>query len=197
MDARYVQAKEMAPQVALMLLVLNERDAYTCYHSAGVVRWSERLGCALGLDEPQLKTLRTAAALHDVGKIGTPDSVLRKAGRLSEEEMSRMRSHCESGRRIVAACGIEDAEEVAEVVLHHHEAYDGSGYPDGLAGEEIPFYSRILAIADSYDAMATRRSYRGALPHRKIMYELNAYSSRYDPDILRTFAHLLWKQTGG
>ena len=136
---------------------VDAKDGYTHSHSQRVARYAAELGRALGLPEERLELLRTAGVLHDVGKIGIPDAVLLKPAKLDDDEFAVMRRHSELGRDIIAGAGLE---EIATWVLHLHERFDGRGYPDGLAGEEIPLESRILHCADALEAMTSSRIYR-------------------------------------
>ena len=138
-------------------------------HSGRTCCLALETGQACGLSADDLATLKLAAELHDVGKIGIPDRVLLKPGRLDDEEMRVMRTHPRRGHDILASIGGERIAKVATVVLHHHEAVDGSGYPDGLKEESIPLLSRIVSVADSYDAIATVRPYHRPRPHAEIM----------------------------
>lgn len=134
-----------------------------------MVALSEAIGVRLGMSEPQLAILRISATFHDIGKIGVPDQILRKPGRLDETETAVMQRHSVIGEDIVISTEIEGAAEAAIIIRHHHERYDGAGYPDGLAGKDIPLCSRIIGIADSYDAMSTTRAYHPTKSHSEIM----------------------------
>lgn len=169
-------------------VALKARDAYTRFHSDRVMQLSLELGVASGLSSVEIALLETASALHDIGKIGIPDHVLLKTGRLEEDEIATMRSHSERGAQILQALGIEGADLVAQAILHHHECFDGSGYPYGLKGSEIPVLSRIITIADNYDAMSTRRVYHEPRAHVAIMDEMLSESGcKHDPDLFELF----------
>lgn len=171
---------------------LGERDAYTKDHSDRVSRLAVELGRHCSLSQAELDLLQCAAELHDIGKIGVPDHVLLKEGRLDANEWAIMRTHSEVGERICRDIPHEQATSVAKMVRHHHEAYDGHGYPDGLCGEEIPFSSRIISIADSYDALCTTRPYRPPHSHAQALHLLEAgRGSTYDPYMLSTFFKLI------
>jgi HD-GYP domain-containing protein (c-di-GMP phosphodiesterase class II) len=137
---------------------VDAKDPYTRGHSARVVEYSLRIGEALNFNKEELKRLEVSAILHDVGKIGIPDSILGKPGRLNAKEYNYMKRHPELGSSIIEP--IAELKALIPNILHHHERYDGKGYPKGLRGEEIPLYARIICIADSYDAMTTDRPYR-------------------------------------
>jgi putative nucleotidyltransferase with HDIG domain len=162
-------ARSTAALEALSATV-DARDRYTAGHSRSVREISFALGLELGLELDALEHLSQAALLHDIGKIGVPDSVLRKPGALSQNEWQLMRAHPEEGARIIARLGFLD--EVVPAVRHHHERADGRGYPDGLIGDDIPLAARIIHVADSLDAMLTRRVYRDALSLDQALAEI-------------------------
>jgi HD-GYP domain-containing protein (c-di-GMP phosphodiesterase class II) len=173
-------------------IALHERDAPTHDHCDRVAGLAADLGRRVGLTERELRSLTLAARLHDIGKIGIPDEVLKKPGRLSDPEWSVMQSHAVRSERIVLASMVEDADVIARATRHHHERHDGRGYPDGLAGEAIPVLSRIVAIVDTYDAMARLRSYGPGIRHREIMGELARVSGeQHDPYLSRKFAEVI------
>src|SRR5690606_25537787 len=132
------------------------------FHCDRVVRLATELGNACDVVNADLDILRICARFHDIGKIGVPDAVLLKPGRLTDEEWVRMREHPVLGERIFAATGLPVAAEVCSVIRHHHESFDGSGYPDAIAGDQIPRLSRILLVVDAYDAMTSSRPYHQA-----------------------------------
>jgi HD-GYP domain-containing protein (c-di-GMP phosphodiesterase class II) len=140
---------------------LEAKDAYTCGHSTRVASLSRRIAIRAGLSSTVAETTAQAALLHDLGKIGVPESILRKPGPLTADEWDIMRRHPVIGARIVAP--LEFFDEGAIIVRHHHERMDGSGYPDGLVGDQIPLGARIVAVADAYDALTSNRPYRRAL----------------------------------
>jgi HD-GYP domain-containing protein (c-di-GMP phosphodiesterase class II) len=144
----------------LLHYVLHARDNYTQEHSNRVVTLAEAIGKHLKLQKRALNVLSLTAGFHDIGKIGIPDHILLKPGTLSGDEYEGIKAHPAIGANILRTLGHPLLNEVAECVLHHHEHWDGSGYPDGLKGEEIPVISRIVAVVDAYDAMTTTRSYR-------------------------------------
>jgi len=150
-------------------VALDERHRPTLTHCRRVAGLSLELGRQCGFSKRELRLLRLAAAYHDVGKIGIPDSVLNKPTRFNDDDWAVMRAHSEKGQRILLAAGLEDSDAIGLAVRHHHERYDGDGYPDGLAGEAIPILARIVAIADTYDAMASRRNYGLQRSHPQIL----------------------------
>ncbi len=149
---------------------LEAKDLYTRGHSGRVGEWARGTALALGWDRFDADVVGQAGLLHDIGKIGVAETVLRKTGALSPEEWQVMRGHPVIGARIVAP--FEFFAAGAAIIRHHHERVDGSGYPDGLAGEAIPLGARIVAVADVYDALTSDRPYRSALPLRAVIDEL-------------------------
>jgi HD-GYP domain-containing protein (c-di-GMP phosphodiesterase class II) len=175
-----------------LAIALGFRDPYTRLHSDRVVAIARSMGTQVGLDGSALAMLVTAAAFHDVGKIGIPDSILLKPGRLDEDETAVMQRHSETGEKIILATAVDGAIEVARIIRHHHEHFDGGGYPDGLRGDEIPLASRIIAIADSYDAMALTRSYNRARSHPEIMRILaEETGTKHDPWLMDVFRSIV------
>ena len=165
---------------------LEARDAETHGHSYRVVSFSLRLGHEVGLSKAQMTSLEFGALLHDIGKIGVPDSILRKPAALTDNEWTRMREHPLHGRQILR--GIEFLEGASRVVAQHHEKWDGSGYPLGLKAMEIDFNARIFAVADAFDAMTSDRVYRCGRPYREAAEELDRCSGQhFDPTIVDAF----------
>ena len=150
------------------------------------------LGAACGLSETELVDLRLSAAFHDVGKIGVPDKVLLKPATLADDEWDTMKAHSELGERIIYAMGLPHPQPVASTVRHHHECFDGGGYPDGLSGEHIPLASRILLIVDCYDAVTTTRMYHRRFSHSQAMKMLKSEAGeKSDPRILGIFEQVI------
>ena len=145
-----------------IVAAMDARDAYTAKHSDRVADMVLVLAAALGLSGDETTLLHMAAHLHDIGKIAVPDSVLRKAGPLTNPEWEEMRRHPVTGYEILRK--VDDFKEIAVLVRHHHERWDGRGYPDGLAGDEIPISAQIVSIADVYDALVSKRVYKAAYP---------------------------------
>ena len=144
------------------------------------------MGRELGLGEEQLRSLEFGSLLHDIGKIGVPDAILRKPAALSESEWVRMREHPLHGQKILS--GIEFLEGAARVVAQHHEKWDGSGYPLGLRGEQIDFNARIFAVADAFDAITSDRVYRRGRSYEEAISELDTFSGRqFDPEVVEAF----------
>jgi putative nucleotidyltransferase with HDIG domain len=165
---------------------LEARDSETHGHSERVVSYSLRLGRECGLDSAQMKSLEFGSLLHDIGKIGVPDSILRKPAKLTEEEWVRMREHPTHGQQILR--GIEFLEGAARVVAQHHEKWDGSGYPLGLKGEEIDLCARIFAVADAFDAMTSDRVYRRGKSYEDAAKELDDWAGKqFDAKVIEAF----------
>jgi putative nucleotidyltransferase with HDIG domain len=166
---------------------LDVRDSETGGHSDRVLRYMDLVIEQVEVDAASLSMLRRGALLHDIGKIGVPDNVLRKPAALSEAEWVIMRKHPEYGARIVA--GIPFLEDVSKIVRHHHERWDGAGYPDHLAGESIPLGARIFAVADSFDAMTSDRPYRRAMSIEAACAEImRCRGTQFDPAVADAFA---------
>jgi len=165
---------------------LDEKDAYTHGHSKRVTMYALILGKALNLDKTTLQKLQLAGLLHDIGKIGTPESILNKPGGLTHEEYNTIKKHPGDGRDILK--GIKQLKEISFWLRSHHERHDGTGYPDQLRGEEIPLVSRILAVADTYDAMTSDRSYRKGLAHEIAVAEIKrCANTQFDPIVVEVF----------
>ncbi len=186
------QEGEAARAEALLMLsvALEARDAETHGHSQRVIAWADALGAQLQLDDDARLALREGAALHDIGKLVVPDRVLLKPGRLTDEEWVLMRAHASAGHDLAARIPFLSAAAL-EVVRHHHERWDGAGYPDGLAGDAIPLLARIFTVVDVFDALTSRRPYREAWPRDRALAELQAQSGRqFDPEVVRAFMTL-------
>lgn len=169
---------------------VEAKDPYTEGHLRRVVDLSERLARAIGLNNSQVMCIRYGGILHDVGKIGVSETILCKPGSLTPEEFAEMREHPRIGVRIVEP--MRFANEVAPIVHGHHERWDGQGYPNGLAGTEIPIGARIVALVDAYDAMSTDRPYRAALAPQAIREELESGAGKqFDPHLTQLLLHLL------
>jgi putative nucleotidyltransferase with HDIG domain len=167
----YDKLKQQGVQtIAALAAAIDARDPYTRGHSEQVTRYAVRLAETLGYGSAWIERVRYAALLHDVGKIGVPDAILLKPTRLTAAEFDVMKQHAEIGANIVATV----FEDVQAIVRHHHENYDGTGYPDGLASDDIPLEARLIAVADAFDAMTSDRAYRAALPVEEALARLRA-----------------------
>jgi len=172
-----------------LVAALETRDLETHGHSERVVSFSLRLGQEFGLDEGQMRSLEFGSLLHDIGKIGVPDAILRKPAKLSEDEWLEMRLHPIHGRQILS--GIAFLEGASRVVAQHHEKWDGSGYPAGLKGEEIDLNARIFAVADAFDAITSDRVYRVGRTYEAALAELCAQTGRqFDPGVVEAFGRV-------
>ena len=169
-----------------LLIALKTRDADTYDHSKRTVRISLLLGQECGLDQREMSSLELGALLHDIGKIGVPDNVLRKPGKLNDFEWAMMRRHPLLGEEILGGlCFLDDARKI---VAQHHEKWDGSGYPLGLRGEEIALSARVLFVADAFDAMRSDRVYRQAKSYDEAVAELDfCAGTHFDPQVVAAF----------
>lgn len=172
-----------------LVKALEMRDHETEGHSRRVVQYTLSLAQQMGLAESQMVPMIRGALIHDLGKIGIPDAILKKAGPLTEAEWAIMRQHPQIGYEMLK--GIEFLREATSITLHHHERYDGSGYPMGLAGSQIPVGARIFAVADAYDAITSDRPYRKGRPHEHALAEIQAGAgSQFDPDVVEALLSL-------
>jgi diguanylate cyclase (GGDEF)-like protein len=182
--------------VQVLSTALDVRDNMTHSHARRVARMSAAVAKEMGLNEQQVIEIEYAAALHDIGKIGVTDSILRKATSLDEEEWKEIRRHSELGYEILK--GIDFLRGAAEIVWAHHERYDGTGYPRGLAGEEIPLGSRVFGVVDAYDAMTSRRPYRQAMSREQAAIEIARNSgSQFDPQVVDAFLVMIRRSPDG
>ena len=169
-----------------LVIAVDTKDRYTKRHSEDVARYAVFLARCLGLDEETLATIRISGLLHDVGKIGIPDALLRRPGRLTAQEFDTFKQHVALGDAIVR--DIPNLERVREGIRHHHERWDGRGYLDGLEGEAIPIIGRIMAVADAFSAMTTTRPYRKALPVEEALKRLgDAAGSQLQEELVSVF----------
>ena len=175
-----------------LITALCERDAYTRDHCDRVCSLALEVGRAAGLSATSLKALRIASQLHDIGKIGVRDDVLLKPGKLTPDEWEEMKAHSTLGERIINETFLSNRDEVALIVRHHHESFDGSGYPDELVGERIPESCRVLLIVDAYDAMTTGRPYHKARSHHETLDILsNEVGTKLDPVFFAQFLRIV------
>jgi diguanylate cyclase (GGDEF)-like protein/putative nucleotidyltransferase with HDIG domain len=182
-------AREQLAAAMLLAETLDLRDVGTARHSQTVGRYAEGIARTLGLSDERVERIRAAGVLHDIGKLGVADAVLKKPGPLNDDEWVEMRRHPELGARILDHANLRD---ISGWVLAHHERVDGRGYPHGMAGAEIPLEARILAVADAYEAMTADRAYRAALGHDAAQAELRAGSgTQFDPQVVEAFLAVL------
>jgi diguanylate cyclase (GGDEF)-like protein len=188
---RVKKAEELAYMSTIRALAaaIDARDPYTQHHSENVAALAVVLADELGLEKERIKLIETAAMLHDVGKIGIQDSVLKKPGSLTPKELAQIWEHPKLGQKILAGTAFS---EILPWIGAHHEHWDGSGYPDGITGKAIPYESRILAICDAYDAMTSKRLYRDALSYSDALKELRKWRGKqFDPDVTDVFIKVI------
>ncbi len=172
-----------------LIASIDAKDSYTCGHSERVAWLSRQLAAAAGFDEATVERVYLSALVHDVGKIGVPEAVLTKPGKLDDQEFEMIKAHPEIGVRILK--DIRQMQDLLPGVLHHHERYDGRGYPHKLAGENIPIFGRLIALADSFDAMSSNRTYRRALSPEHVLNEIkNCAGKQFDPKLVEFFVKL-------
>ena len=180
--------------ITTLALTIEARDPYTLGHCDRLSRYAVALGEALGLDHEMLRALRLGGYLHDLGKIAVPDGILLKPGPLDPLEQERIRAHVGAGSDLVI--GLRSLDLVRPIMRHHHERWDGSGYPDGLKGEAIPLGARIISVVDVFDALHTDRPYKAALPRSEAVALLirETDAGYWDPKVVETFLEILRQQ---
>jgi len=175
--------------IDIIITILDARDPYTYTHSERVAELSVRIAKNMKLRSGHVEKIHIAAHLHDIGKIGVPDAVLNNPGKLSETDILHIQSHSRIGYNIL--CKLNLFREISEIVLHHHERYDGRGYPDGIGGEDIPLESRIIAVADTFDAITSDRPYRKGVGYETGFREINMHSgNQFCPLVVRHFNNI-------
>ena len=175
----------LAGMVTTINAAVEAKDTYTCGHSERVARYSVSIGGVMGLGQDQLDLLFLSGLCHDIGKIGVADGILKKPGLLSAEEFQEMKAHPVIGAEIIQ--NAPNAAALLAGIEHHHERWDGSGYPHGLEGEKIPLFARVIAVADAFDAMTSGRSYSGYMNQEEAAGSLAEKTDIFDPDILGAF----------
>lgn len=189
-DSKELLEKSYLESIEILRNTVEAKDVYTKGHSDRVSEYSLLLGERLNLTPEEMKTLRIGALFHDIGKIGIPDGILLKNGKLTEDEYSEIKNHPSIGAHILSDATI--FADIIPIVKHHHERYDGRGYPSKLAGSDIPLLARIVAVADTFDAMTSRRAYRGALDLDYVKKEIETCSgTQFDPVIAKAFLNIL------
>jgi HD-GYP domain-containing protein (c-di-GMP phosphodiesterase class II) len=179
--------------LTVMVKILESKDPYTRFHSHSVAKWSRMLGRREGLCEEDLDRLAMAACFHDFGKIGIPDEILCKETKLTDLEFDIMKKHPTIARDLLSS--LELLSDILPAITHHHERWDGRGYPDGLKGEQTPLWARIIALADSYDTMASRRAYKEPYTPERIKEELNkGRNTQFDSHLVDHFIKILEDQ---
>lgn len=182
--------REKLQAIEIIRRTVDAKDSYTRGHSDRVSKYSVLIGQSLGLNNSDIELLRIGGLFHDIGKIGIPDRVLLKEGKLTDEEYDEIKKHPSIGAHIIENSEVFD--ELIPIVLHHHEKFDGTGYPDRLKGNDIPRLARIVAVADTFDAMTSKRSYRDPLPLEVVINEIKRCSgSQFDPYVAEVFLNIL------
>ncbi|MEW6619537.1 MAG: HD-GYP domain-containing protein [bacterium] len=172
--------------IKALVTTIEAKDPYTRGHSERVMQYSQAITMKLNLNENEKETIRLAGLLHDIGKIGINESIIKKPGRLTEEEFAEVKRHPGIGKEIIKP--IKQLDAIIPGVFQHHERYDGKGYPSGVKDVEISLMGRILAIADTFDAMTSDRPYRQGLPHQQALDELKEQAGfQFDPDVVKAF----------
>ncbi|HIE08643.1 MAG TPA: GAF domain-containing protein, partial [Armatimonadetes bacterium] len=172
---------------------IDARDPYTLHHSERVSKWATEIAKEMGLPPEEVEAIRYAALLHDVGKIGIPESVLLKPAKLEPHEFALIQKHPVIGAQIVGT--VREFHRIIPYIYHHHERFDSTGYPEGISGQDIPIGARIIAVADTYDALTSDRPYRKALPPEEAAWELKrAAGSQLDPEVVEAFLRILKRQ---
>jgi putative two-component system response regulator len=175
--------------VKSLVSAIDAKDEYTRQHSTRVTEFTLKIAKSMGYSEKELGDLELASLLHDVGKIAVPESILSKPGRLTDQEFALIKEHPARGENILKP--VLELKEIAKVVRAHHEHYDGTGYPDGLKGREIPLGARIMAVADAYDSITSERPYRKAASHRFAVKEIIRCSgTQFDPEVVEHFLEI-------
>ena len=166
--------------------LLDLKDMNTGCHSTRLAEWAIRVGQELGMDEKGLRNVEVAALLHDIGKVGVPDAILHKQGKLTDDGWGLMKKHPEYGWAVVRL--FPELERASLFILHHHERFDGGGYPGGLRGDEIPLGARIVAVIDAFDSMISNRPYRQGLPFDEAISRLSqGRGTQFDPEVVDCF----------
>ena len=191
-DAYSDLEKAYLDMVEILRFTVEAKDPYTRGHSDRVSAYSVLIGQHLGLSDSDINTLKIGGLFHDIGKIGIPDSILLKDSKLTDDEYSEIKNHPSIGAHIL--CNAKVFQDIIPIVKHHHERYDGKGYPSQLAGEDIPYFARIAAVADTFDAMTSKRTYRDALPLEVVKAEIERCAgTQFDPKIAKVFLDILNK----
>ena len=173
-------------------LALKHRDEYTQFHCERVAKIAIKTGIKLGFSEQELCDIEKAAIFHDIGKIGMPDDILFNPGKLTESQYQQMKAHPIIGANITEKLDLPNAKQIAKIIYHHHEHFNGKGYPDGLKGDEIPLGSRIICIIDVFDALTSNRRYRDALGFEQTLAEMKeTMSHQFDPQLFEVISDVI------
>lgn len=191
----YSLHREAQETLKLLATTLDERDKYTFSHSLHVAEYSKKIAEQLDLSQGEVSEIELAGNVHDLGKVGVEDSILNKNGRLTDEEYNIIKKHPVTAYLLLN--NLKPYKKCAQYVLHHHERFDGKGYPDKIAGKDIPLGARILSVADSYDAMTTDRPYREALSQASAVNEMKLFAgTQFDPKVVEAFVTVLKNDYG-
>ncbi len=181
--------------VRSIINTIEARDEYTSGHSDRVATIVQKIASMMGFDKSFIEHIHVAGHLHDIGKIGIPDGILLKTGKLTDLEYRIVQQHATIGWKILK--DVPNLADMARIIRHHHERFDGRGYPDGLSGDSIPIGSAIIAVADSFDAMTTTRTYRDKLTVEEALEELERCSgTQFKPDVVEAFALVVEEEDG-
>ncbi|WP_261381515.1 HD-GYP domain-containing protein [Paenibacillus cremeus] len=193
MTKHYHKIKKQEKELTIALAkALDSRDSYTANHSENVANYAIKIAKEMNLNATQCEDINTGGLLHDIGKIGVPEHILMKADKLTAEEYELIKLHPVIGYETLKHISDFKTNGILDIVLFHHERYDGKGYPKGLKGEQIPLFARIVSVADSFDAMASRRLYRNVMALDDIMSEIDKNKgTQFDPQIVEVFIKLL------
>ena len=182
--------EQVTPTIFALMAAVDAKDSFTFEHSENVSGYAMKLAAKMGLPKDDIQTAKVAGLLHDIGKIGIPESILKKKGKLTDEEYDVMKTHVENSIEMIHF--LPNMNYVIPAVLSHHERYDGKGYPGGVKGTDIPILGRILAVCDSFDAMVSRRAYKDALSVEYAIGELEkGKGTQFDPDVAEAFIELV------
>lgn len=183
----------LSSSITSLVNALEAKDSYTSGHSAEVAAITVQVGREMGMSESEISQLHIASILHDIGKIGVPDQILNKPDKLTSSEYELIKQHPVIGAKIIA--GMPSPQVVAEIIRHHHARWDGAGYPEKLSGVSIPLGSRIIAVADSYQAIISNRPYRQGRSHQEALAEIcRAAGSQFDPAVVEAFLKIYSRQ---
>lgn len=191
---RYVQKvrKDYLELATALANALDSRDPYTRHHSENVSKYAVKIAKEMGLSADLCDVVRIGGLLHDIGKIGIPEQILKKKGKLTEEQYNIIKNHPHIGYKIINHITNFSKNGVLDIVLYHHERYDGRGYPNGLKGKDIPLLARIIAVADTFDAMTSKRVYREKLDLNSALSEIqDSKGTQLDPEIVDVFLKMM------
>ena len=186
---------QISPTIFALMAAVDAKDSFTFEHSENVSEYAVKLAEKLKLPEKDIQTVKVAGLLHDIGKIGIPESILKKNGKLTDEEYAMMKTHVEKSVEMIRF--LPNMDYVIPAVVSHHERYDGKGYPNGIKGKDIPVLGRILAVCDSFDAMISRRAYKEALSVEYAVGELErGKGTQFDPEAAQAFIEMVEEDPG-